>query len=284
MTAKIIDGREIADKIKRDVKKEIDELKNKHSIIPKVTTVKIGDDPSSKLYMKLRDRACEKAGIISDHVEFNADVQEEKVIDKIKELNEERQVHGILIQLPTPKHISQRNLINTLDIKKDVEGFHPYNMGKTLIGDEYIIPCTPNAVLEILKHEKINLKGKNVTIINHSMVVGKPLSVLFLNRNATVMVCHVYSKNTQKIASQADILVSATGLAKFVKEDFVKENAIVVDVGIISTDEGVCGDVDFEAVQKKASRITPVPGGVGPVTIACCLQNIVKTYKKCVKG
>ena len=283
MTAKIIDGRKIAVEIRKKITEEVKQLKSKYKIIPNITTIKIGDDPSSQIYLRLRDKACEEVGINSNHLEFSETVTEKKVLDTIKKLNKDKNVHGILIQFPIPGHISQDKLINSLDPKKDVEGFNPFNMGRTLIGDEYIIPCTPLSVLTILESEKTKLQGKDIVIINHSNVVGKPLAVLFLNRNATVTVCHVFSKDTKSYAKNADILITATGLPKFINKEFVKKGAFVVDVGIIKTKDGICGDVDLESIKNIAGKITPVPGGVGPVTVASALTNMIKTFKNCVK-
>jgi methylenetetrahydrofolate dehydrogenase (NADP+)/methenyltetrahydrofolate cyclohydrolase len=173
--------------------------------------------------------------------------------------------------------------MKTVDPEKDVEGFNPVNMGRTLIGDEHIVPCTPLAVLVILEYENTDLKGKDVAIVNHSNVVGKPLASLFLNRNATVSICHVFTKDIKKYTTKADILVTATGKPRLITGDHVKENAFVIDVGIVKTEDGVCGDVDFESVKEKAGKITPVPGGVGPVTIACSLRNMLKTFKNCLE-
>ena len=184
---------------------------------------------------------------------------------------------------PIPDHISPNKLMSTIDPKKDVEGFNPYNMGKTLIGDEYIVPCTPLAILTILKHEKIDLEGKEIVIINHSTVVGKPLTALLLNRNATVTVCHIFTKDTKQHSSNADIIITATGIPGLITKDYVKSGAFVIDVGIAEKKDGICGDVNFNSVQEKAGKITPVPGGVGPVTIACSLKNMLKTYKNCVE-
>jgi len=283
MTAKIIDGRKIAEKIRRDVAKEIKILGSKYKKTPNITTILIGKDPTSQLYLKLRNNACNQVGIKTNCIEFPSKTSEKKVLQTIQKLNKNKEVHGILIQFPTPKHISPDKLINALDPGKDVEGFNPYNMGRTLLGDEYIIPCTPLAVLTILEHEKTSLKGKDATIVNHSNIVGKPLTALLLNRNASVSVCHVFSKDIKEYTKQADILITATGVAGLIKKDYVKKDAFVIDVGIIKTKKGVCGDVDFESVKQKAGKITPVPGGVGPVTVACSLINMVKTYKNCVK-
>jgi methylenetetrahydrofolate dehydrogenase (NADP+)/methenyltetrahydrofolate cyclohydrolase len=198
-------------------------------------------------------------------------------------LNENRAVHGVLIQLPIPSHLNINEMINSLDPKKDVEGLTPYNMGSTLLGLEKIVPCTPLAVLTILEEEKVSLQGKNVVIVSHSNIVGKPLAALFLNRNATTTVTHVFTKDLAQYTSKADILVTAAGVPKLIKANHVKNGAFVIDVGIVKTNTGVCGDVDFDSVKEKAGVITPVPGGVGPVTVACSIHNMVKTFKYCLE-
>jgi len=283
MTAKIIDGRKIAENLRKEIKNEINSLKSKYNKTPNITTIKIGNDPSSELYLKLRTRACDEVGIKSNHLEFTSDVSEKKVLQSIYKLNKDDNVHGILIQFPLPKNISSDKLVNALDPKKDVEGFNPFNIGRTLVGDENIIPCTPLSVLTILEHEKTVLKGKDIVIVNHSNIVGKPLAALFLNRDATVSVCHVFTKDFKKYTKKADIIVTATGVPNIIKNYHVKNGVFVIDVGIIKTKDGVCGDVDFDSVKEKAGKITPVPGGVGPVTVACSLLNMVKTFKNCVK-
>ena len=281
MTAEIISGKKIAAELRKFVSNEANQLKSKYKIKPNITTIKIGEDPQSDLYLKLRDKACEEVGINSSHFKFVSRVSEEEVIKNIKKLNSDDNVHGILLQFPVPEHISQDNLIKALNPKKDVEGLTPFNMGRTLIGDENIIPITPLSVLTILKHEKAQLQGKDIVIINHSTLVGKPLSSLLLNRNATVSICHVFTQDLKDYSSKADILITAAGVPKLIKADHVKNNAFIIDVGIIKTKDGVCGDVDFDSVKEKAGKITPVPGGVGPVTVACSLVNMIKTFKNC---
>ena len=284
MTAKIIDGRNIAKQIRIRISQEVKEFKDRYKIEPNITTVKIGSNPSSELYLKLRDKACEEVGIKSNHLVLSQDTAEEEVLNSIKKLNSDKSVHGILIQYPVPEHISQDKLMSIVDPKKDVEGLNPYNMGRTLVGNENLVPCTPLAVLSILEYENIHFQGKDVVVVNHSNIVGKPLVALFLNRNATVSVCHVFTNEIKKYITQADILVSAVGKPRLITEDYVKEGAFVIDVGIVKTEDGVCGDVDFENVKEKAGKITPVPGGVGPVTIACSLKNMLKTYLNCLEG
>jgi len=283
MPVKIIDGKKIASELRENISKEVNDLKLKYNTTPNIITIKIGDDPTSNLYLRLRDKACEEVGIKSNHLEFFKNVTENEVLKSIYELKNDRNVHGILIQLPLPSHISFDKLINALDPKKDVEGLNPYNLGRTMIGDEHIIPCTPLSVLTILDYEKIKLEGKNIVIINHSNHVGKPLAALLLNRNATVTICHVFTKDLKFYTKNADILITATGVAKLIKKEYIKNNAFIVDVSIISTKSGICGDVDFDSVKEIAGKITPVPGGVGPVTVACSLKNMILTFKNCIE-
>jgi methylenetetrahydrofolate dehydrogenase (NADP+)/methenyltetrahydrofolate cyclohydrolase len=284
MTATIVNGNEIAKEIRKKLSKEIIQLKTKNNDNPVITTVIVGNDSSSKLYLKLRDNACNEVDIISKHVVFSATISEHKILQTIQKLNADNSVHGILVQYPIPKHLSQAKLMQAIDPRKDVEGFNPINLGRTLIGDEYLVPCTPLSVLMILEHEHIALKGKDIVIINHNIVIGKPLAALLLNRNATVAICNVFTKNLKQYTSKADILITGAGVPKLITPDYVKDNAIVLDVGIIETKDGVCGDVDFESVKEKVAVITPVPGGVGPVTIACALKNMVKIYKNCLEN
>ena len=253
MTAMIVNGKEIAKEIRKKISEEIIQLKKKYNITPVITTVIVGNDSSSKLYLKLRDNACKEVGIISKHFKFDENVSEQKILQTIQKLNNDNSVHGILIQYPVPKHLSQEKLIQIIDQRKDVEGFNPVNLGRTLIGDEYLVPCTPLSVLTILEHEHIALKGKDIVIINHSNVVGKPLAALLLNRNATVTICHVFTKNLKQYTSKADILITGAGVPKLITTDHIKENAIVLDVGIVETKDGVCGDVDFDSVKEKAT-------------------------------
>jgi len=284
MTAIIVNGAEIAKEIRKKISEEIVQLNKKYNCNPVIMTIIVGNDSSSKLYLKLRDNACNEVGIISKHVEFDATVSEQKIFKAIQKLNTDDSVHGVLIQYPVPKHLSQKKLMQMIDPQKDIEGFNPVNLGRTLIGEEYLVPCTPLSILTILQHEHIALKGKNIVIINHSNVVGKPLAALLLSRNATVAVCHIFTKNLKEYTSKADILITGAGVPNLITTDYVKDNAIVLDVAIVKTKAGICGDVDFDAVKEKAAVISPVPGGVGPITIACALKNIVKAYRNCFEN
>jgi methylenetetrahydrofolate dehydrogenase (NADP+)/methenyltetrahydrofolate cyclohydrolase len=284
MTAKIIDGRKIAKDLLEKISQELENLEKKHKIKPNIATVKIGNDPSSDLYLKLRDKACDEVGITSTHHVLAEDTSEEDVINSIKNLNNDQNVHGILIQYPIPEHISQFKLMNIVHPKKDVEGFNSFNLGRAVVGNENLLPCTPLAVLTILRYENIDLQGKDAAIVNHSNIVGKPLAALLLNRNATVSVCHVFSQDIKQYTIKADIVVSAVGKPKLITKDHIKEGSFVIDVGIVKTKDGVCGDVDFDSVKEIAGRVTPVPGGVGPVTIACAIRNMLKTYHNTIEG
>jgi methylenetetrahydrofolate dehydrogenase (NADP+)/methenyltetrahydrofolate cyclohydrolase len=283
MSAEIVNGREIAKKIRDKISREVESLKSKYGLVPNIITIKIGDDPSSNLYLRLRTNACKEVGINTNILDFKEDVSEDEVIDSIEKLNQDKTVHGIFVQFPVPDHISSDRLINSLSPKKDIEGLHPKNLGRTMLGDEFIIPITPLSVLTILDHTGIDLKGKDVLIVNHSNIVGKPLAVLLLNRNATVSICHVYSKDFKRYSKDADVLITAAGVENLIKKEHVKKGAIIIDVAIISKKDGICGDVDFEEVKKIAGKLTPVPGGVGPVTVACSLKNMLKTFRTCVE-
>lgn len=283
MVAKIVYGKTIAQSIEKDVAKNIQEMKETFDFSPKIVTVMVGENPESLLYLNLRDKACKRVGIHSERITLAENTTEKQMLHQIRKLNEDSTVHGVLVQLPLPDQISSQHVYSVLSPLKDVEGFTSVNLGSLLNGEEYIIPCTPLGVLKILEHEKTELKGKNVAVVNHSTVVGKPLSILFLNRNATVSVSHVHTSSLKQNTKRADVLVSAAGVAGLITADYVKSDAFVIDVGIISTDEGITGDVDQNSVKQKAGKLTPVPGGVGPVTVACSLLNMIKTIRNCVK-
>ncbi len=283
MAATIINGREIAKEIRSNIALEVQRLKKKYQVEPQVVTIVIGQNASSDLYLKLRTNACSEVGIRSKILRFEENVKETTVLQAIQGLNNDPLVHGIFIQYPVPTHLSANMLMSTVAAQKDVEGFNPENLGRTMIGDESLVPCTPLSVLTLLEHEKVKLQGKDIVIVNHSNVVGKPLALLLLKRNATVSVTHVFTKNLKTYTCNADILITGAGVPRLITRDHIKDNAVVIDVGIIETKEGVCGDVDFESVKEKAALLTPVPGGVGPVTIASALINMVKTYKNSVE-
>jgi len=283
MAATIVNGKKIAQEIRRTIATDVQHFTKAYGIEPRITSILVGNDPSSELYLKLRTNACNEVGITSTLQQFEADVSEKTILQTIQHLNNDPLVHGIFIQYPVPLHLSASLLMRSVDPKKDVEGFHPQNLGRTMIGEEDLVPCTPLSVLTILQQEQIALQGKDVVIVNHSNIVGKPLAALLLNRNATVAICHVYTRNLPDYTAKADIVITGAGVPKLITKNHIKHKAVVVDVGIIKTKNGISGDVDFESVQQKASVLTPVPGGVGPVTIACALSNMMRTYHNCVE-
>jgi methylenetetrahydrofolate dehydrogenase (NADP+)/methenyltetrahydrofolate cyclohydrolase len=277
--ANIILGKVIAKGIKDFIKKDI--IKLKTSKVPGLATILVGDNPESELYIRKKSEACKELGFYFHKILLLGETTQSKLLGVIEELNKNDKIHGILVQLPLPAHLDEKEIISSVNPAKDVDGFHPLNMGNTLMGNEYLVPCTPLAVLKILEHEKVNLKGKNGVVINHSYHIGKPLAAMLLNRNASVTIIHKYTTNLRSFARKADILITATGVPKLITKDFVKRNSIVIDVGIVRQANGsICGDVDLEGVKHKVKAITPVPGGVGPVTVACLMLNTYKVFKK----
>ena len=272
----LINGKELAKEIRTNLKAKVEELK-KENIYPKLAVIMIGDDKASSVYVRNKSKACNEIGIEFEEYLKDSNTTQEELIDLIKELNERKDVNGILLQSPIPKGLDIREAFNAIDYKKDVDGFNPVNVGKLAIGEDSFISCTPYGVIKMLEKYNITVEGKRAVIIGRSNIVGKPLIQCLLNKNATVTVCHSRTKNIKEITKDADIIVAALGKAKFVTEDMVKDGAVVIDVGINRNEEGkLVGDVDFENVSKKASYITPVPGGVGPMTIAMLMNNVVK--------
>ena len=276
---KIIDGKVISASVKERIKAEVSALKEK-GITVGLAVIIVGEDPASKVYVSNKKKACENLGIISEEYALPESTTNEELLALIEELNNKPSINGILCQLPLPRHLDEKLIINSIDPEKDVDAFHPFNVGKIMIGDFYFLPCTPAGVMEMLKYENIEVEGKNCVVIGRSNIVGKPMNMLLLHQNGTVTVCHSKTKNLKSICKNADILVAAVGRPKFVTEDMVKEDAVVIDVGINRVDGKLCGDVDFENVKNKASAITPVPGGVGPMTIAMLMQNTLTAAKK----
>ena len=276
---KVVDGRKIAREIREEIKRKIEEFTQRGYRPPAIANIWFKGSEESELFLRLKEKACREVGIKSVGICFSNNVSGEEIIEKIRELNKDKEIDGISIQAPLPKRISM-DIFCKVHPKKDVEGLHPANMGKLFAGEEKIIPCTPQAVITILDKEGVNLKGKHAVVVNHSMFVGKPLSILLLNRNATVSVCHVFTKNITEFTRKADVLVVAAGRPSLVGKEHVKDGVVVIDVGISKEKERVVGDVIFEEVKKKAKIITPVPGGVGPVTIACTLKNLLKLYSE----
>lgn len=273
--SKIIDGKALAQLIEKEVSSGVESLESGRGITPGLATVLVGDDPASKMYVRLKHKACERVGIRAEDYLLPASASQEELLSLIDSLNNNKDVHAILLQLPLPKHLSPQEAMEAIDPAKDADGFHPYNMGKLMIGDEGLVPCTPHGVIRALEEYNVPLQGKNAVIVGHSNVVGKPMAAMLLNRNATVSVCHVFTDDLKKYTIGADILISAAGVKHLIKADMVKEGAVVFDVGITKDESGVYGDVDFENVVKKASLITPVPGGVGPLTIAMLMKHVL---------
>lgn len=280
---KIISGKEISLAVKERVAAQVSEMK-KDGIEPCLAVILVGDDPASRVYVNNKKKACEFCGIRSLEYLLPGDASQEELNSLVEKLNNDESVNGILCQLPLPKHLNEKEVLNLIKPEKDVDAFHPENVGHIMIGDYSFLPCTPAGIMEMLKYENISLDGKHCVIIGRSNIVGKPMAMLMLKENATVTVCHSHTKNLKEIVSQADVIVAAVGRTKFVTADMVKDGAIIIDVGINRNEDGkLCGDVDFEACKEKACYITPVPGGVGPMTIATLMQNTI-TAAKIQKG
>jgi len=276
---KLLDGKKIAGKIKKELTAEIELLKKK-KIIPGLAVILIGNNPASRIYVQNKEKACAELGIYSNVYRLKSDISQEDLLNIIKKLNKDKKIHGILVQLPLPDQIDERIILDAVDVKKDVDGFHAANVGKMTIGNPVIIPCTPAGVMEMFSYYKIKVEGKDTVVIGKSNIVGKPMAILLINSGATVSVCHSKTKNLALYCKKADIIITATGKANLIKKDMVKKGVIIIDVGINRLSDGkLVGDVDFSEVSKKASAITPVPGGVGPMTIAMLLKNTVKSAK-----
>jgi len=275
----LIDGKKIAAEIREELKKEVLELKSKHKKVPGLTVILVGEDPASKIYVKNKEKFAKEIGMNSDVLRYPADFKENELLSKIEELNKSDNVSGILVQLPLPKHIDKRKVIETIDHKKDVDGFHPINVGNLSSGYESSIPCTPLGCSLLLKKVEKNLSGKHAVVIGRSNLNGKPMTQLLLKENCTVSITHSKTKDLKAECLRADIIIAAVGIPELVKGDWVKKGTIVIDVGINKTEKGIVGDVDFDEVSKVAGALTPVPGGVGPMTIACLLSNTVECFK-----
>ena len=275
-----IDGKKAAATLREKLKKKVSELKSKYNSVPGLTVILIGEDSPSQIYVKNKEKSANEVGIKSEVIRYPEKVEEKVVLDKIKELNDNNEVSGILVQLPLPKHIDKRKVIEAINPSKDVDGFHPMNVGNLSSGYESSIPCTPLGCYLLIKNIEKNLNGKHAVIIGRSNLNGKPMAQLLLKENCTVTITHSKTKDLKAECARADIIIAAVGRPKLVKADWVKKDAIVIDVGINKTDSGLVGDVDFDGVSKVAKAITPVPGGVGPMTIACLLSNTVECFEK----
>lgn len=279
MTAYLMDGKKLAQKLRENMKEEVAMLKEQ-GITPGLAVILIGNNPASRTYVNSKQKSCKALGMNSLLIEFPDTISEETLLNKIKELNDDHSIHGILVQLPLPAHISDMKVIDTIVPEKDVDGFHPINIGKMMTGQDAFLPCTPYGIMELLHDSGISIEGKHAVVVGRSNIVGKPIGQLLLNEHATVTYCHSRTKELTAYTQQADILIAAIGKANFITASHIKEGAIVIDVGINRDETGaLCGDVDFEQVKDKASYITPVPGGVGPMTITMLLHNTLQSAK-----
>ncbi|CZT55893.1 bifunctional methylenetetrahydrofolate dehydrogenase/methenyltetrahydrofolate cyclohydrolase FolD [[Clostridium] leptum] len=277
--AKLINGKEVSAQVKARVAAETEELKKK-GIVPGLAVILVGDDPASQVYVRNKKRACEEVGFLSEEYRLAADVTQDELLSLIESLNARSDISGILVQLPLPRHLDEKAVLNVISPLKDVDAFQPVNVGRIMIGDYHFLPCTPAGVMELLKSADVDLCGKRAVVIGRSNIVGKPMAMLLMHENATVTICHSRTKDLPSVCREADVLVAAIGKAKFVTADFVKPGAAVIDVGMNRDENGkLCGDVDFDSVEPVAGCITPVPGGVGPMTIAMLMQNTLMAAK-----
>ena len=275
----LIDGKKVSAEVRNRLAEETKILKEKTGKGPGLATVLVGDDPASAVYVRNKNKTCRELGFQSFENQLTSGTTEEQLLGLIDDLNSNPNVHGILVQLPLPDQIDSEKILQAIDPKKDVDGFHPVNVGKLVVGNALLTPCTPTGIIELLDHYDIGISGKHAVIIGRSNIVGKPVSMLLLQRNATITICHSRTKNLEEVTRRADILIAAVGRPHFVTESMVSEGAAVIDVGINRVDGKLIGDVEFEPVSKKASYITPVPGGVGPMTIALLMENTLKAFK-----
>ena len=277
--AQIIDGKKVSAEVKARVAAEVAALKEK-GVTPGLAVIIVGDDSASQVYVRNKEKACAETGMYSEKYALPAETTQEELLNLVKELNGKKEISGILCQLPLPSHLNSDIVINTIDPIKDVDAFHPVNVGKIMIGDYAFLPCTPAGVMELIKSAGVDPEGKNCVVVGRSNIVGKPMAMLLLHKNATVTICHSKTVNLAEITKQADILVAAVGRAKFITGDMIKPGAVVIDVGMNRDENGkLCGDVDFESAEKTAGAITPVPGGVGPMTIAMLMENTFTAAK-----
>ncbi len=279
--AKLIDGKQVSAQVKEQVRAEAAAIYEKHGIQAGLAVVIVGNDPASRVYVNNKKKACEAVGFQSFEYALPEETTQEELLELVETLNNDPKVNGILVQLPVPKHIDDTAIINAISPEKDVDAFHPENVGRIMIGDYTFLPCTPAGVMELIDSTGVEISGKKCVVIGRSNIVGKPMAMLLLHRSGTVTICHSRTQDLPSVTREADILVAAVGRANFVTADMVKEGAVVIDVGINRLDNGkLCGDVDFAAVEPKASWITPVPGGAGPMTIAMLMKNTLTAMKK----
>lgn len=283
--AKILDGKAVSQRVKNALKDETEKFIEKYGIKPGLAVVIVGDDPASRVYVNSKKKACAEIGYYSEEHALPESTTEDELLSLVEKLNGDEKIHGILVQLPLPKHIDEEKIINAINPKKDVDAFHPVNVGKIMIGNFDFLPCTPAGVMELIDDAGIDLTGKNCVVMGRSNIVGKPQAMLLLHKNATVTICHSKTKNIKEITKNADVLVAAVGRAQMFDGDYIKDGAVVIDVGMNRLEnKKLVGDVDFESAEKKASYITPVPGGVGPMTIAMLMKNTLTAAKNAVLG
>jgi len=276
----IIDGKKVSANVKERVRLECERLVKEHGVTPGLAVVIVGDDPASRVYVNNKKKACELVGFKSEEYALPAETTQEELLSLVDTLNNKDDINGILVQLPLPKHLDDKSVIERISPKKDVDAFHAVNVGKIMLGEYDFLPCTPAGVMEMLHQYEIPVEGRECVVIGRSNIVGKPMGMLLLHENGTVTICHSRTANLKEVCQRADILVAAVGRAKFVTADMVKDGAVVIDVGMNRDENGkLCGDVDFENVKDKCSYITPVPGGVGPMTIATLMKNTIKACK-----
>ncbi|ESU30554.1 bifunctional 5,10-methylene-tetrahydrofolate dehydrogenase/ 5,10-methylene-tetrahydrofolate cyclohydrolase [Bacillus sp. 17376] len=279
MAASIIDGKEIAKKKKLEIADQVKELK-KQGVTPGLAVILVGDNQASRTYVNSKQKTARELGMHNVLIEYPVSITEQELLAKLDELNRDEDIHGILIQLPLPDHINEKNLIEAISPEKDVDGFHPINLGRMMTGQDAFLPCTPYGVMVMMKEIEINLAGKHVVVVGRSNIVGKPAGQLFLNENATVTYCHSRTKDLKEHTKQGDVVIAAVGKAGLITADHIKPGAVVIDVGMNRDDKGkLCGDVAYDEVKEKAGYITPVPGGVGPMTIAMLMYNTMKSAK-----
>ena len=279
MTAKVIDGKEIAKKLRESIKAEVDKLKVDGKV-PGLAVILVGIDPASQVYVGHKEKACKEAGFHSEVYKLAENTSQEELLSLIDKLNNDTNIHGILVQLPLPKHLDEKEVINKISFNKDVDGFHPLSAGALFVGEKSLVPCTPKGCIHLIKEVGYDLKGKKAVVVGRSNIVGKPVSILLLNENATVTICHSRTKDLKAELLEADVVVAAIGRPNFVTGDMIKPGAVVIDVGINRLDNGkLVGDVEYESAAEKAGWITPVPGGVGPMTIAMLMQNTLEAFK-----
>ena len=280
-SAVIIDGKAVSQQTREKIAVETKDLKEKTGITPGLAVVIVGDDPASRVYVNNKKKACAEVGFYSEEHALSAETTQEDLVKLVRELNSREEIDGILVQLPLPKHIDEKAVIEAISPKKDVDAFHEQNVGKIMIGNYSFLPCTPAGIVELIDSIGVDVTGKECVVIGRSNIVGKPMAMLMLHKNATVTICHSRTKNLPEVCRRADILIAAVGIAKFVKADMVKPGAIVIDVGMDRDENGkLCGDVDFENVKEVAGYLTPVPGGVGPMTISMLMKNTLTAAKE----